>query len=155
MKQLEDLTKDECQKFLDNLFEEENVEYIRMVFESENKNIDCCGIEYNIKNELDSKWQHTRIVSFSNPELIIWLYKHNVDITIPLKHMMFDFIDMDETNSILFEYVMSVNKIINEYLSIKPVDSVNETAFLQEMGPIFVTGINKIKRLQKDLIKKL
>lgn len=47
-----------------------------------------------------------------NPDFILWLYKNNIDITLPLKYLVSDYFEIDEMNSILFEFVMEINRII-------------------------------------------
>lgn len=154
MKRLDELTKDECQEFLDEIFEDEKVKYNKMIFDSTEGDIDCCGIEYQYENESKS------IISFSNPELIKCLYKHDVDLTIPLKQLQVDFIDMDETNSILFEYVMGVNRILTNTPKSMELTTLVEGLLYEKLDQEVINDIEaertrEIRKLQKDLISKL
>jgi hypothetical protein len=146
MKTIEELTKDECQEFLTENFEG-SVEFSKLIFDPNFADDESYGIEYTIVPE-NKKY----IVSFSNPDLLIWLYKHDFDMIRPLRQLAVDYTEIDETNSVLFEYAMNINRVMNDYSN---ANVVNERAVLQELGPLFAEEINKIKELQKELISKL
>ncbi len=141
MKRIEDLTREDCQEFLNEMFDN-SVEYTKTIYEADE--IESCGIEYNAKDDVTPCHNEKCLVSFSNPELISWLYKHDVDLTTPLQQLKYDYIEMDETNSILFEYAMNINKVLNENI---PDD------LYQGQGN--KKKIERIKETQKDLISKL
>ena len=138
MKRLNELTIDECQIFLNEIFEDDNVKFNKMIFETNKEGDIGCGIEYQYENE------HKNVIPFSNPDLITCFYKHDVDLTIPLKQLRVDFIDMDEKNSILFEYAMDINKVLRQH------GPINKT-----FREAFYSGMDKIEKLQKELIDKL
>ena len=147
MKLIEELTKEECQTFLNEMFDE-SVEFERIIFDGDCT--DGCGIEYKTKRRINEDKQNIGIVSFSNPELIAWLYENEIDITIPLKQLKIDFIEMDETNSTLFQYAMEINEIVSKYKT----DKYNES---HDIGNYMMksAALDEIKQLQKDLIKKI
>jgi hypothetical protein len=153
MKSIEDLTREDWQDALRVLFDNNSIEYSRTILKPDYNIDESCGIEYSVNNELMPLHKQKCMISFSNPELLAWLYENDVDLTLPLQQLKFDFIDLDETNSILFEFVMGVNKIINDFSEchLKP----EETVILHEMGPVLAEELNKIKELQKELINKL
>jgi hypothetical protein len=133
MKKIEELTKDECQIFLNEIFDD-GVEF---------SDINESGIEYTVKG-------NKRLLTFSNPELLILLYENDIDLTKPLEQLRCDYMEMDETNSTLFEYVMEVNGVINN------VDPVFESIAMKEVADEWRSDeFRKIRKLQKDLISKL
>ena len=150
MKKIEELNKIDWQDFLDRMFDN-TVEYSRTILSPNYGKDESCGIEYLHKSELISTIHQKNIISFSNPELISWLYEHEVDLTLPLKQLKYDFIDLDETNSVLFEFVMGVNKVMKDI----PVSDSNNKPFLEEMGPVYADELNLIRKLQRELISKL
>ena len=137
MKNLNELTNEEYQSFLDGIFD--GVEYTGLVFETDSVNIDCCGVEYKMKDKIK------RILSFSNPELIIWLYSKEVDLSIPLRQLRYDYVELDETNSILFEYAMDINRVLTK-------DLVSDARF---SGSEEIEKIKAIKTIQKELVSKI
>lgn len=136
MKKINELTKDECQDFLNETFDDDSIDFNRLIFDPDFTDDESCGIEYSVSPE-NKKY----IVSFSNPDLITWLYKHDYDLFWPLQQLSVDYTEIDETNSILFEYAMNVNKIVNTYTLPESNDELEK--------------LNEIKHLQKDLIGKL
>lgn len=141
MKKLNELTKEDCQSFLDELFEDSNAEFKDLILPESNEMIS--GIEYSIKSEdFDGG---DRYVSISNPELLTWMYEHDVDISTPLTQLKYEYNEMDETNSILFEYAMEIGKILNEPQAPEARYSGSEEK----------EKIKKIKDLQKSLINKI
>lgn len=79
-----------------------NTKFIDILYNDE-KNI--IGIKYQNKEKIN----HLMI---DNPDFILWLYKNNIDITSHLKYLVSDYFEIDEMNSILFEFVMEINRII-------------------------------------------
>lgn len=142
MKRIEELTLDECQTFLDQMFDN-SVEFNRIIFE--NDCIDGCGLEYKVKSH-----DQLGFVSFSNPDFISWLYDNDIDISFSLKQLKFDYNELDETNSILFEYAMKINGVVEKY---KP-DFFNQDHNIGEYM-IKSAALDEIKLIQKDLISKL
>jgi hypothetical protein len=140
MKQIKDLTKDDCQMFLNEMFDN-SVEFVEIIFDG--VCIDECGIKYKVKSTINDEESYVGIVPFSNPDIIIWLYKNDIDINVPLKLLKIDFIEMDETNATLFQYAMSVNNILNEH----PNDLIFPT--------IDANQLDKIRKIQKELISKI
>jgi hypothetical protein len=143
MKKFNELTPEDCQSFLDELFEDDQITFKRVIDEPTMD--ETPGIEYTTHEQSDT-------ISISNPELLTWMYQNNVDLTQPLENLKYEYTEMDETNSILFEYAMEINKIIKEYSNIL---DMNNTALLQEMGPTYAKDLDAIMRLQKELINKL
>ena len=145
MKKINELTKEDCQDFLNlyiNLKEkDEKVNYIKdtkieikdFIINEESRS----GI---IKYSLNDAHEYT--MPICNPYFIEWLYKNDIDITIPLNQLKCDYDELDETNSILFEYAMDVNKIL------KDAQQANKDL-------IDIDQINKMKKLQKEMINKL
>ena len=150
MKKIEELNNVDWQDFLTRMFDN-TVEYSRTILSPNYSKDESMGIEYFHENELASTIHQKNIISFSNPELISWLYENEVDLTLPLKQLKYDFIDLDETNSVLFEFVMGINKVMKEI----PVPDTNNTPLLQEMGPVYANELNSIRKLQRELIGKL
>lgn len=148
MKSLTELTKEEYQSFLNDIFDG-SVEYNGLKLESNND-----GIEYLFKSD-----ESVRLISFSNPELISWLYKKDVDITIPLKQLKYDYVEMDESNSILFEYAMDVNRLINDkyYEGMqKHADGIKDATIATTMKLALLNEkFSEIKDLQRELISKM
>lgn len=140
MKNLKELSNEDYQSFLDTMFD--SVEYTGLIFETEDINIDSCGLEY-VKKDDSSKLK--RILSFSNPELIIWLYENDADLSIPLRQLKYDYVEMDEINSILFEYAMNINRVLNKNLVVNEVYQGQEEKH----------KIEAIKNIQKELISKI
>ena len=128
MKRIEDLTKEDYQTFLDKMFEN-SVEFNRLILTEEDNER---GIEYKVKKGL-----HKGIVSFGDPELVEWLYKKEIDITMPLELLKLNYMEIDETNSTLFQFVMGVTRIMN-------IDNLWDEEKYSEIGD-----------LQKELISKL
>jgi len=152
MKKIEELTKEECQEFLVEMFDNPLIEFSRIIMDPDFSKDESYGIEYFITNELKPENKQKYIVSFSNPFLLKWFYKHDIDLTMPLETLKYDYTDMDETNSVLFEFAMGVNRVINEYAA---GGIIKDRAVLQEMGPVFAEELNEIKGLQIELINKL
>lgn len=143
MKKFNELTSEDCQNFLDELFEDEHVIFKRVVEE------DSPGIEYDAHEYTDN-------ISISNPELLCWMYKNKVDLTIPLNNLKYEYNEMNETNSVLFEYAMDIKKILNEYSDVFNTKRESKNEFFdQEMGPTYAKEIEMIIKLQKELITKL
>lgn len=132
MRKIEELKKDDCQIFLDKIFDS-NVKFNKLNLECQS--IDECGIEYvfNDKNGL---------VPFSDPDLITWLYNNNFDISIPLFQLKVLYAEMNEINSTLFEYAMNVSDI-----SKVKFDGNDILGYIRE--------IEKINNLRKELINKI
>jgi hypothetical protein len=147
MKKFEELTPEECQSFLNELFDETDTEFKQLITQPEEN----MGIEYSVKSE-DFDGGHCH-VSITNPELLTWMYQHEVDMIMPLTRLKYDYIEMDETNSVLFEYAMEVGKIINEYTSSDRPEYPNP--LLHEMGPVYAKDLEAIVKIQKDLINRL
>lgn len=147
MKKIEELTSEECQIFLNEMFEDINAKFERIILDPLNEKT---GIEYSVESMDMGKCY----IPISNPDLLIWLYKQDVDITEPLNYLKYDYNEMDETNSILFEYAMEIGKEIQ-----KEREHLYLIKGIQELSG----GINdeyhypyyKIEKLQKDLIKKI
>lgn len=133
MKTFEELTPDECQTFLNEMFEDVETKFEKLILEPNDM-----AIEYSVKSiNMDKCY-----LSFSNPDFLLWMYKHDFDITSPLKYLKYEYNEMDETNSILFEYAMEVGRIIQN--SHKEFDYEQTDHTLIE-----------IEKLQKDLVKKI
>jgi len=139
MKKIEELTKEDCQKFLLEVFGDKNILFNRLILKADLSVEESCGIEYNVKNELSPDTNQKFIISFSNPDFLSWLYKNDFDLTDPLYQLKFDFAEVDEANSALFEFAMGVNKIMMH-------SSIDEND---------AERLNEIKSLQKELIYKL
>jgi hypothetical protein len=142
MRKIEELTKDDCRKFLMETFENKNIEFSRLIFRPDFTADESCGIEYNVKNGISSINEQKYVVSFSNPEFLMWLYKNGIDITMPLEQLKYDFAEIDEANSVLFEFAMGVSKIVTSHSTSAENDED-------------VEKLNEIKSLQKELINKL
>ena len=56
--------------------------------------------------------------------LVAGFIKHDYDLIRPLRQLSVDYTEIDETNSILFEFAMNVNSVINDYSTIS--SSINE-----------------------------
>jgi len=78
------------------------------------------------------------------------MYKNEVDISTPLNDLKYEFNNITETNSVLFEYAIEINKIVNDYNFCGKIDI--DKIVLQEMGPILAEELNKIKNLQAELV---
>lgn len=165
MKNLGELTNDECQDYLRNTFGDD-AKFIRLI--SDSKDIDANGIEYELSDKYKFN-ESKRVLYFSNPDVISWLYKNDVDISLPLKQLKSEFIDLDETNSILFEYAMEVNKILTKekkidertedtlsfapYIPGSPV--IDPMDILMSRNDKYQEIYNELKKTQKEMINKI
>lgn len=137
MKKIEELTAEDCQSFLNELFEDVDTKFEKFTtLPSESNEM---GIDYSIKS-MDMNKCH---ISISNPDLLIWLYHNEIDMTIPLKQLKYEYNDMDETNSILFEYAIEIGRIIQkEHYSTDKRENLNMI-------------MESIEKIQKDLVNKI
>jgi len=145
MKKIEELTPEECQSFLDELFEDVDTKFENIIINP--KPGESMGIEYSI----DSMDMNKCYISISNPDLLIWLYNNNVDISVPLEQLKYEYNEMDETNSVLFEYAMEIGRIIQkENAEWKKIDekTMYKSKFTKEK-------YEAITKIQKDLINKI
>lgn len=143
MKKLEELTNEVCQKFLD--LSNSGKKFLKLELNENEK-----GIMYQMDEKID-------LIPFYNFDLINWLYENEYDITLPLKELEYEYVELDETNSILFEYAMGVNMALYKE-PLEEIDSgynnVNigiDTSRLSSSNKI----IEKIKKLQQELIEKI
>lgn len=123
MKKFEEITLEDYQSFLKNKFND-NFVYINSSNSIKNE------ITYKINDKIGT-------LSFSDPDFILWLYEKEYDITSPLKNLILDYIEIDEFNSVLFEYAMEVNRLINK--------TNNSDNF----------KIKEMKKIQKELAYKI
>jgi hypothetical protein len=145
MKNFNELTPEDCQSFLYELFEDEQVLFKRII---EEKTEDP-GIEYETHDSMDT-------ISVSNPDLLCWMYKNNVDLTMPLNNLKYEYNEMDEMNSVLFEYVMEINKILNRIYARNKFylkDFKNEQN--QKIWHIYSKDFEDMMIIQKELINKI
>jgi len=130
---------------------DESADFIRLILEPDFSKDETIGIEYSIKNDLAPSLTKRYIISFSNPDLLIWLYNNDFDLTEPLNQLRYDYTEIDETNSVLFEYAMNTNRIISSYSVLENDESVGPMdSYLMKSR-----GLDQIKGLQKELINKL
>jgi hypothetical protein len=106
MKQLEEIKIDQWQTFINQITQDDTV--VTQVLTSED-DLMLNKIIYVYQRDGENI---TDSVSFSNPDLISVLYKNNIDITMPLNQLKYDYIEMEKTNTTLFEFVMEINRII-------------------------------------------
>jgi len=150
MKKIEELTNDECQSFLNELFEDVDIKFEKIITEPNQD--DTMGIEYSIES-MDMK---NCYISVSDPDLLIWLYNNDVDISVPLEQLKYEYNEMNETNSILFEYAMEIGRIIQKDAEEPKNLNWQETHDkLMTLGNPIKEKYDEIKKIQKDLINKI
>ena len=77
MNNIEDLTREDWQDALRVLFDNDSIEYSRAILKPDYNIDESYGIEYSVKNELVPLQKQKCMISFSNPELLAWLYENS------------------------------------------------------------------------------
>lgn len=108
MRKLEEIKSEEWQIFLDSVVKDATFTQITI----NDMIVDINGIDYTINYEGENV---NDFIPLCDPELIIKLYKSNVDITMPLNQLKTIYNEMDNTNAVLFEYAMEVSRALDMY----------------------------------------
>jgi hypothetical protein len=126
MRKLEEIKSEEWQIFLDSVVKDATFTQITI----NDMIVDINGIDYTINYEGENV---NDFIPLCDPELIIKLYKSNVDITMPLNQLKTIYNEMDNTNAVLFEYAMEVSRALDMYknsddiqLKLKEIEKIKD-----------------------------
>jgi hypothetical protein len=106
MKQLNEIKIDQWQTLINQIRQDDTVVTQVTV---DNNDLMLNEIKYVYQKDGENV---TDSVSFSNPDLISLLYENDIDITMPLNQLKYDYAEMEKTNTTLFEFAMEINRVI-------------------------------------------
>jgi len=132
MKKIEELKSEEWQMFLDMIVKDSSFTQTIMNDVAWEYN----GVEYTYEQENE---KISDFIPFYDPELLLKLYENKIDITVPLEQLKIFYKNVDNTNSLLFEYAMEVNRIINIYeKSNEHQEKIDEIAEIKKLNKIII-----------------
>jgi len=132
MKKIEELKSEEWQMFLDMIVKDSSFTQTIMNDVAWEYN----GVEYTYEQENE---KISDFIPFYDPELLLKLYENKIDITVPLEQLKIFYKNIDNTNSLLFEYAMEVNRIINIYeKSNEHQEKIDEIAEIKKLNKIII-----------------
>lgn len=138
------LNEQDFQNALNHVIIENDTKFINTIT---NEKDDIIGIKYIHLNKSDIE---PRYLSIGDPDLISWLYEKDVNIKESLQKLRAEYYQIDELNSILFEYVMEINRII-KMRGENIINLIDKYQNDETLSFIFKEILNQ----QKELIKKL
>lgn len=111
MKRINEITTNDCQKILVELFGKSKAHFEDLI----ELNGNVKGIRYTLPNKIYTpENKQTFSLIFNDPEVLPKLYHMEYDISEPLNEMRHEYLEMDELNNIFFEHITSIEEILND-----------------------------------------